>query len=456
MLSPEEPPSTTPASTSATSSIATLSSDKSTPSDPLLLILERLDSMQGRLSALEKGSTSVSSNEVNMTEATPTEGSERCRNSSRTVFAVTEEDEDAEEYRETRSKRARSLSPSSDKPSNSKDEEVDDDPSYRQVLASVRSLLDLPTPEEYTEGPSKIFGSKDRKTKTPILPMSLPPVEEINSRWTELEKKVAGNPSDNGEMLLSAPYTSDSFLPYTRPLIKFYRSSSSEFTTIAPKCQDSFKSVCSKSFTTPPSISVPTKQFITMEAVKREHVQMLGFVSMFIRAIEKCVTNMEDLLHSCFGSVDESFHKELEEVLSYIHVQLATISSTERALEIITEASMTMACNLELARRDTILKFCAPQLHEHDRNRLRRSGFTSTDLFSPSVLNSVENKYDRGRSPKRQKLDNRSSYTSRKSTSYGQSTNQSFSRGSFRGQGEYKSQQKAPQSTRGGRGGRRK
>ena len=75
-----------------------------------------------------------------------------------------------------------SLSPSSDKPSNSKEEEVDDDPSDRQVLVSVRSLLDLPTPEEYTEGPSKIFGSKDRKKKTAILPMSLPPVEEINSR----------------------------------------------------------------------------------------------------------------------------------------------------------------------------------------------------------------------------------------------------------------------------------
>ena len=165
---------------------------------------------------------------------------------------------------------------------------------------------------------------------------------------------------------------------------------------------------------------------------------MLGFVSMFIRAIEKCATNMEDLIQFCFGSLDESFHKDLEELLSYIHVQLATISSTERALEMITEASMTMACNLELARRDTILKFSSPQLHEHDRNRLCRSGFTLTDLFSPSVLNSVENKYNRERSPKRQKLVNRSSYTSRKSTSYGQSTNQSFSRGSFHSQGYYK------------------
>ena len=81
---------------------------------PLMPILERLDSMQGRLSALEKGSTSVSSNEVNMTEATPTEGSDILRTSSHNVFAVTEEEEATEEYWEARTKRAHSLSPSSD------------------------------------------------------------------------------------------------------------------------------------------------------------------------------------------------------------------------------------------------------------------------------------------------------------------------------------------------------
>ena len=94
------------------------------------------------------------------------------------------------------------------------------------------------------------------------------------------------------------------------------------------------------------------------------HQINLPIVSMFIRAIEKCATNMEDLIQFYCGSVDESFHKDLEELLSYIHVQLATISSTERVLEMITEASMTMACNFELARRDTILKFSAPQLHQ--------------------------------------------------------------------------------------------
>ena len=95
LLCPEEPPSTTPASTSTSSFAVTASLEKSS-TDPLLLILERLDNMQGRLFVLEKGSTSVSSNEVNMTEATPaaSEGSERRRTSSRNVFAVTEKDED--------------------------------------------------------------------------------------------------------------------------------------------------------------------------------------------------------------------------------------------------------------------------------------------------------------------------------------------------------------------------
>ena len=152
-------------------------------------------------------------------------------------------------------KRARSLSPHQlDKQSLVREEEVEDDPSYRQLLASVRNLLDLRTPEESSEALSKIFGSKDRKRKNPVLPMVLPPVEEINNRWSELDKKVAGNPSDNGERLLSAPYNSDTFRPYTRPLMKFYQTTSSEFSTSAPKCQDSFRSICSKSSSSPPFI----------------------------------------------------------------------------------------------------------------------------------------------------------------------------------------------------------
>ena len=261
--------------------------------------------------------------------------------------------------------------------------------------------------------------------------MVLLPVEEINKRWPELEKKVAGNPSDNGERLLSAPFNTDTFLPFTRPLMKFYRTTYSEFSTSAPKCQDSFRSICSKSSSSPPVISVPTKQFTTMGSVNREHVQVLGCFSVFIRTIEKCATNMEELMQAALFSADEAMVKYLEELLAHVCIQLATISSTERALETVTEASMTMAHNLELACIDSILKYSAPHLQEHDRNHLRRSGFKSVDLFSPSVLNSVENKYERDRSPKRQKLDSRSGYSSRRGSSFPQSSSQNNARGSF-------------------------
>ena len=240
--------------------------------------------------------------------------------------------------------------------------------------------------------------------------------------------------------------------------MKFYRSTTSEFSISAPKCQDSFKSICSKSTSAPSYISVPTRQFTTMESVKREHVQVLGFVSHFIRALEKCASNMEDILQSGAANMEDSLSKDIEELMSYIQLQYSTIASIERALETVVEASVTMSCNMQLARRDTILKYSAPHLHEHDRNRLRRSGFTSTDLFSPSVLNNVENKYERSRSPKRQKMDSKPIFNSRKGRS--DYNNSSFpntsSKNSFRGQQDNKPQFKPTQATRGGRGGRRK
>ena len=54
-----------------------------------------------------------------------------------------------------------------------KEEDLNEDPSYRQFLSTVRSLLDLPTVDEAAEAPSKIFASRDRsKRKLVALPMS--------------------------------------------------------------------------------------------------------------------------------------------------------------------------------------------------------------------------------------------------------------------------------------------
>ena len=110
---------------------------------------------------------------------------------------------------------------------------------------------------------------------------------------------------------------------------------------------------------------------------------------------------MEEIINS-FQSGDER-PKELEELLGYIQIQYSCLESVDKALEMVTDASITMACNLQLARCDTTLKQCAPQLFEHDRNRLRKSGFMTGDLFSPEILNAVEKKLEKERSPKRKK-----------------------------------------------------
>ena len=60
---------------------------------------------------------------------------------------------------------------------------------------------------------------------------------------------------------------------------------------------------------------------------------------------------------------------------SFLQIQFSRLNSLDKALETVIDSSMIMAYNLALARRDTTLKQAAPHLHEHDRNRLRRSGF---------------------------------------------------------------------------------
>ena len=63
----------------------------------------------------------------------------------------------------------------------------------------------------------------------------------------------------------------------------------------------------------------------------------------------------------------------------------------------------------------TTLKVAASHLHEHDRKRLRRSSFMSQDLSSPSILDAIEKKLDKECSPKRQKVDHKPFFQSKRS-----------------------------------------
>ena len=100
---------------------------------------------------------------------------------------------------------------------------------------------------------------------------------------------------------------------------------------------------------------------------------------------------------------DQAIARELETMLSGLQIQFSCISSIEKVLENVTDNSIAASCNLQLARRDTVLKNLAPNLNEHDFNRLRRTGFKSHDLFCPTVLNEVEKKIQK--SPKRPRTD---------------------------------------------------
>ena len=124
------------------------------------------------------------------------------------------------------------------------------------------------------------------------------------------------------------------------------------------------------------------RQYTSMETVTRESIQILSYVNWFMKAIGKPSTSMEDLLQQ---GGHEGF-KDSEKLLSHLQMQSACLNSLDKALKAVTNLSIALACNLQLARRDSILKVCASHLQEHNFNKLRGTGFKSADLFCPTSL----------------------------------------------------------------------
>ena len=264
-------------------------------SDPLHTILKRLDAMQGQLTALKDRNSEVSASIASIDS---------------------EEDEASDEdptLQDTSNSKKRERSPSPD--------DTEDDPSYRQTLAAVRSLLNLSIPDEFSEQPSRIFGSKLKdKRRSSLIPMVMPPVDGVLERWDFYEKKSAGNPQqDQPHLLKTNPLNFDNYLYFTRAPMKFYRLTSTEFSFQAPRCQDSFRS--SFPGPMPSSVRVPLKQQILFETVNREHVQVLSYVHFFLNAIEKVANKLETTMLGVKNSTrDQSVIKELESyVVGFAH-----------------------------------------------------------------------------------------------------------------------------------------
>ena len=172
----------------------------------------------------------------------------------------------------------------------------------------------------------------------------------------------------------------------------------------------------------PSSVHIPMKQLTVIETVIRKNTQVLSYVNWFLKAIGKTTSSMEQLLQQ----TDHNFSKECELILAHLHTQTSCLNSLDKALETVTGLSIALACNLQLARRDSILKVCAPYLHEHYFNRLKRTGFKAGDLFCAAALDQIQKKHER--SPKRQKLDSRQSFHSKR---HGEDRRSSGSQGSY-------------------------
>ena len=125
--------------------------------------------------------------------------------------------------------------------------------------------------------------------------MVMPPLDGIVQRWDCYEAKASGNPKKGEpERLQCSPVNADNFLQYNRPPMKFYRSSTVEFSSSAPKCQDAFRSLFRKAI--PSSVHIPMRQHTSMETVTKESIQIVSYVNWFMKAIGKTSTSVEDLL----------------------------------------------------------------------------------------------------------------------------------------------------------------
>ena len=56
---------------------------------------------------------------------------------------------------------------------------------------------------------------------------------------------------------------------------------------------------------------------------------MLGYISLFIRILEKCAAYMEEVLQACSDSGNKNINKDIEKLFSCSQIQIKTILSVE-------------------------------------------------------------------------------------------------------------------------------
>ena len=352
------------------------------------------------------------------------------------------------------SKRHRSKSPQGDADSHSQEL----DPSYVEMLNAIRGLLDLEVPQvECLVAPSA-FSKKPSKQVVRKQNLALPPVQDIQSMWDYRFRKASGTTVKDKSSPESL--SQGQFLAFERPNMIYYTTSPQNTPLKAPKLPDSYFNIARvKSLSN--SISVPSKQHIVQETVCRENVQILGHVVWFKMAIEELNNRIQELATEIRGSEDLDTVKESADLMiKYSQLQASVTSSLETALDTVLKQNMTLACNMLLARRDSLLKDCSSKLGPKDLASLRTDHFDQQEVFNSDILSQVEDNMIKRLSIMKES-DSKAYRDSVKNFDFGRS---SHPKPSQEGNRSFRDKRTQPntynhfsaRASRGGRGGKRK
>ena len=170
----------------------------------------------------------------------------------------------------------------------------------------------------------------------------------------------------------------------------YYTTSPQDTSLKAAKLSDSYFNIARVKILSA-FISVPSKQHIIQETVCRENMQILGHVVWFRMAIEELNNRIQELATEIRSSGDLDTVKESADlIVKYSQLQASVTSSLEIALDTVLKQNVTLACNMLLARRDSLLKDCSSKLGPKDLANLRTDRFDQQEVFNSDILSQVE------------------------------------------------------------------
>ena len=232
------------------------------------------------------------------------------------------------------------------------------------------------------------FSKKPPKQVVRKQNLALPPVQDIQTMWEYRFRKASGTTLK--DKASSESLSQGHFLAFEKTDMIYYTTSPQDTSLKAPKLPDSYFNIA-RVKTLSASISVPSKQHIIQETVCRENVQILGHVVWFKMAIEELNNRIQELASEIRSSGDLDTVKESADlIVKYSQLQALVTSSLEIALDTVLKQNMTLACNMLLARRDSLLKDCSSKLGPKDLANLRTDRFDQQQVFNSDILSQVE------------------------------------------------------------------